>query len=51
MSLGSVIVLSGIIYASACRLGDVTELGIRKGRQVAWIYLGLGIGIDLLMSL
>ncbi len=51
MTLGSIIVLSGFMYASACRLSaSVSELGITRGRQMAVFCLGLGMAVDMLVK-
>lgn len=48
MTLGSVIVLSGFVYASACRISaDVTELGISRGKRMALFCLLVGIFVDM----
>ena len=45
--LSSVIILSGVIYACACRLvSDVSELGITRGRSFAYLYLSIGLIIE-----
>jgi len=47
MTLGSAIVLGGWAYAVSARLVEHgTELGIKKGRSVAWICTALGILVD-----
>ena len=45
--LSSVIILSGVIYGSACRLSsDVSELGIKRGKRFAYLYLSIGLIIE-----
>lgn len=47
MTIGSIIVLSGFVYASACRLAnDVSELGITRGRRMALFCLLIGICVE-----
>jgi len=49
ITLGTGIVMSGFAYACSCRLsGNVTELGITRGRHLALFCLVLGIAVDML---
>lgn len=49
MTLGTGIVLGGFAYACSCRLAaDVSQIGIKRGRNLALFCLVLGIAVDLL---
>jgi len=51
MTIGSIIVLSGFMYASAGRLSaNVSELGITRGRHMALFCLVLGIAVEAFLT-
>ena len=52
MTLGTGIVLGCFAYACSCRLsGSVSDLGITRGRRLAFFCLALGIAVDLFAAI
>ena len=45
--IASTIIISGVIYASSCRLADkVSEYGIKRGQNFAYRYLSIGLILE-----
>lgn len=52
MTLGSIIIISGFVFASSCALsGTVTGSGLHQGKRFAGICLVVGIVVDVVFKM